>query len=171
MVEARGQSNIGWYYADDEVQTVTDARGATITFGYNNRGLVNSILYGAPSGVAATSNVSFEYDSAGNRTSMTDGLGSVTYGYNTLSRMTSEMRTFTGLGSYTLSYDYNLAGQLKWITNHWNAQVGYVYDKIGRPKNVSGSGYMGVSSYVNSTAYRAFGLKQMTYNNGRILSL
>ena len=159
------------YFADDEVQTVTDARGATITFGYNNRGLVNSITYGVPSGVAATPNVSFEYDSAGNRTSMTDGLGSVSYAYNTLSRMTSETRTFTGVGSYTLSYDYNLAGQLKSITNHWNAQVEYVYDKIGRPKNVTGSGYMGVSSYVNSMAYRAFGLKQMAYNNGRTLSL
>ncbi len=159
------------YFADDDVQTVTDARGATTTFGYNNRGLVNSITYGVPSGVAATPNVSFGYDSAGNRTSMTDGLGSVSYSYNTLSRMTSETRTFTNVGSYTLSYDYNLAGQLKSITNHWNAQVGYVYDKIGRPKNVTGSGYMGVSSYVNSMAYRAFGLKQMAYNNGRTLSL
>ncbi|HKY45819.1 MAG TPA: hypothetical protein VJM50_22195, partial [Pyrinomonadaceae bacterium] len=159
------------YFADDEIQTITDARGATATFGYNNRGLVNSITYGVPSGVATTPDVSFGYDSAGNRTSMTDGLGSVSYGYNTLSRMTSETRTFTGFGSYTLSYDYNLAGQLKSITNPWNAQVGYVYDKIGRPKNVSGSGYAGVSSYVNSFAYRAFGLKQMAYNNGRTLSL
>ncbi|HET8669063.1 MAG TPA: RHS repeat-associated core domain-containing protein, partial [Candidatus Saccharimonadales bacterium] len=159
------------YFADDDIQTITDARGATTTFGYNNRGLVNSITYGVPSGVAATPNVSFGYDSAGNRTSMTDGLGSISYVYNTLSRMTSETRTFAGVGAYTLSYDYNLAGQLKSFTNHWNAQVGYVYDKIGRTKNVTGSGYMGVSSYVNSMAYRAFGLKQMAYNNGRTLSL
>jgi subtilisin family serine protease len=33
--------------------------------------------YGVPSGMAATANVSFAYDAAGNRTSMTDGLGSV----------------------------------------------------------------------------------------------
>ena len=159
------------YFADDDVQTVTDARGATTTYGYNNRGLVTSITYGVPSGVAATANVSFGYDSNGNRTSMTDGLGSVSYVYNTLSQLTSETRTFTGVGAYTLSYGYNLAGQLNSITNHWGAQVGYVYDKIGRPTNVSGSGYMGVSSYVNSMAYRAFGLKQMAYNNSRTLSL
>ncbi len=82
------------YFADDDVQTVTDARGATTTFVYNNRGLVNSITYGVPSGVADTPNVTFGYDSAGNRTSMTDGLGSVTYVYNTLSRMTSEITHF-----------------------------------------------------------------------------
>jgi hypothetical protein len=32
-------------------------------------------------------------------------------------------------------------------------------------------GYAGVSSYVNSLSYRAFGLKQMSYGNGRTLSL
>lgn len=34
-------------------------------------------------------------DAVGNRTSMNDGLGSVTYTYNQLSRMTSEARTFS----------------------------------------------------------------------------
>jgi len=61
------------YFADDSVQTVTDARGATSTFTYNNRNLVTGITYGVPAGVAATSNVSFGYDAAGNRSSMTDG--------------------------------------------------------------------------------------------------
>lgn len=160
------------YFADDTMETITDARGATTTFGYNNRKLVTSISFGVPSGVAATPNISFGYDSAGNRTSMTDGLGSVSYVYNTLSQLTSETRAFTGVGSYTLSYAYNLAGQLTSITNPWGAQVGYGYDKIGRPTNVSGSGYAGLSSYVNSLSYRAFGSpKQVAYNNGRTLSV
>ncbi|HVI70745.1 MAG TPA: hypothetical protein VM656_04575, partial [Pyrinomonadaceae bacterium] len=159
------------YFSDDTVQTVTDARGPTSTFGYNNRGLTTSITYGVPAGVAATPNVTFGYDAAGNRTSMGDGLGSVSYVYNELSQLTSETRTFTGVGTYTLTYGYNLAGQLNSITNPWSAQVGYNYDKLGRVTGVSGSGYAGVSSYVNSMAYRAFGLKQMVYNNGRTLSL
>ena len=93
---------------------------------------------------------------------MTDGLGSKSYVYDQLSRMTSETRTFTGdpdsypPGSYTLSYAYNPAGQLTSITNHSGAQVGYSYDDIGRPTNVSGSGYAGVSSYVNSTVVPRF---------------
>src|SRR6185312_485531 len=106
------------YFNDDSVQTVTDARGATTTFGYNNRGLVNTITYGVPAGVAATANVTLGYDQAGNRTSMTDGLGSVSYVYNTLSQLTSETRTFSGVtGTFALTYGYNLAGQLNSITN------------------------------------------------------
>ena len=160
------------YFQDDMVQTVTDARGATTTFAYNARHLPTNITYGVPVGVAATANVSFAYDPAGNRTSMTDGLGSVSYSYDQLSRLASEVRSFTGLGSFALSYQYNLAGQLTKITNPWNVEVSYNRDKIGRVTSVSGANYIGLSSYVNSISYRAFGAsKQINYANGRVLSL
>ncbi|HKR12490.1 MAG TPA: S8 family serine peptidase [Pyrinomonadaceae bacterium] len=166
----QGETNYS-YFADGNLQTITDARGATSTFSYNNRHLMTGITYGVPSGVAATPNVTFGYNAAGDRTSMTDGLGSASYVYDQLSRMTSETRTFAGVGSFTLSYAYNLGGELTSITNPWSAQVGYNYDKTGRPTSVSGSGYSGVSSYVNSIAYRAFGVKQMAYGNSRTLSV
>jgi len=160
------------YFANDRVQTITDARGATTTFSYNSRDLVTGINFGISGNVAATPNVSFAYDAAGNRTSMTDGLGSMSYAYDELSRMTSETRTFTNVpGSYALSYTYNLAGELKSITNKWDAQAVYNYDAIGRPTSISGSGYAGNSNYVNSLSYRAFGLKQMNYANGHTLSV
>ncbi|HEY0763635.1 MAG TPA: S8 family serine peptidase [Pyrinomonadaceae bacterium] len=160
------------YYLNDLPQTVTDARGAIAAFTYNARHLVTNINYTVSGAVAATPNLTFGYDSAGNRTSMTDGLGSVSYVYNTNSQLTSETRTFSGLaGSYALSYGYGLAGQLKSITNPWNVQVGYNYDKVGRLANISGSGYAGVSSYVSTMAYRAFGPKQIGYSNGRTLSM
>jgi len=47
---------------------------------------------------------------------------------------------------------------------------GYNYDKMGRPTAVTGSGYNAVSSYVNNLGYRAIGLKQMSYANGKTLS-
>jgi YD repeat-containing protein len=107
------------YFENGMTKTVTDARGATTTFTYNGRDLVASMSYGVPSGVAPTSTVSFSYDAAGNRTSMNDGLGSVSYVYNTLSQLTSETRTFTGVaGSFALTYGYNLSGELNSITNH-----------------------------------------------------
>jgi YD repeat-containing protein len=167
------------YTNDDVLNWVKDARMVKTTFGYNNRFLVNLIDYdiaGALPGqnVAATSDVTFGYDSAGNRTSMTDGLGSASYNYNTLSQMTSETRTFTGLGSYTLTYNsYNLAGELTSMTNHWNAQVGYTYDTAGQPTTgITGSGYFGVSTYASGISYRAFGaMKQTSYGNGKSLSM
>ena len=74
---------------------------------------MTSKTYFAPLGITPTPNVSFGYDAAGNRTSMNDGFGTVSYDYDQLSRMSSETRTFTGLGNYAISYEYNLANQLR----------------------------------------------------------
>jgi len=160
------------YNADDTTNVVTDARGATQTYGYNNgRHLVTSINYGVPGGVAATPNVTFQYDSAGNRTSMTDGMGTVTYHYDNLSRMDWEERAFTGAGTYRLTYGYNVGGELTSLTNMAGVVVSYDYDKAGRLNSVNGSGYAGVTTYASALSYRAFGsLKGMNYSNGKSFS-
>src|SRR5205807_437022 len=129
-----------------------DARQVTSTYEYNNRHQIKKLTYsvtGDPTGqAAATPDVGFTYDAAGNRISMSDGLGSATYVFNNLSQMVSESRTFSGLaGSYGLTYEYNLAGELKSVTNQWNAQVSYSYDKAGRLSNVGGTNYAGVTNY------------------------
>ena len=98
------------YNSDDTIQKITDARGASQTLSYNSRHLVTGITYAAPSGVniTAAAAVTLAYDPAGNRTSMTDGFGSVSYNYDELSRLTGETRGFS-VGSYTINYAYNLA--------------------------------------------------------------
>ena len=161
------------YNADDTVQTITDARNAVMTFSYNQRKLVTGITFTVPSGVAATPNVTFNYDAAGNRTSMSSSESTVTYAYDTASRLTSEARTFSGLaGSFTLSYAYNQLDQLTEITHPGNVKVGYTYNQAGEMTGVTGQGYAGVTSYASGLKYRAFGgLKQMNYANGRTLSL
>src|SRR5437870_12207579 len=89
------------YYADDTTYATTDARGAVTAFTYNGRHQVTAINHGVPGGVGATPDFAFAYDAAGNRTSMTDtDGGSASYSYDELSRLTSETRTFSGLGSY-----------------------------------------------------------------------
>jgi YD repeat-containing protein len=121
------------YYGDDRVQTVTDARGASRTLFYNSRGLVTNINYGVPGGVEPTPNVAFDYDAAGNRLWMTDGFGRVDYSYDTMSRLSSETRTLTGVGQYLLSYTYNLSGELTAIWNSWGGYINsYSYDQVGR---------------------------------------
>jgi YD repeat-containing protein len=168
----QGTSTYG-YNVDDTVQTVTDARNAVMNFSYNPRKLVTGITFTVPSGVAATPNVTFQYDVAGNRTSMSSSESTVTYVYDTASRLTSETRTFNGLGgSFTLSYAYNQLSQLTEITNPWNVKVGYNYNHAGEVTGVTGQGYGGVTSYASGMVYRAFGgLKQLNYANGRSLSL
>ena len=169
------------YNNDDTVQAVTDARGASATYGYNSRHLVTSISYYAPSGVAASPNVTFGYDAAGNRTSMTDGFGSKAYSYNQLSQLVSETRTFSdphnsainGVAA-TLSYDYNLGGQLRKITDATGMTINYGYDGVGRLNGVTGSDnlYAGTSNYASNFQYRAWGgLKAMTDGTNHVSSL
>jgi YD repeat-containing protein len=164
------------YNDDDTVHVVTDARGAMATYSYNNRHLVTGIAYAVPSGsgITAPGSVSFDYDAAGNRTYMSDGTGSCTYSYDTLSRMTSETHHFNDLassstsGNYTLSYAYNLGSELTSITDGFSTQVGYIYDSTGRLTTVTNSGASNFSSqYLSNIEYRAWGaMKYVNYGNG-----
>ena len=170
-----GTATVYTYNSDDTIQSVTDARGANASYIYNNnRHLVNEIDYTAPAGITPTANVAFAYDTVGNRTSMTDGLGTKSYSYNQLSQMTSETRTFTSVGAFTLSYDYNLAGELKKITDATNMTINYGYDSNGRVSSVTGADslYAGVSNYASNLQYRAWGgMKSMTDGKGYVSSL
>ncbi|MFN2491622.1 MAG: hypothetical protein ABR501_01900, partial [Pyrinomonadaceae bacterium] len=160
------------YNPDDTVESVTDARGATCTYGYNNRHQVSSATH-TLSG-QTTIALSYGYDAAGNRTSMTDSAGSTSYSYNQLSQLMSETRTFNGLGSYSLTYDYNLAGELKKITDPTNTTINYTYDTAGRLGNVTGSDnlYGAVTEYASGLAYRAWGgIKGLTYGNNYTLGV
>ncbi len=168
-----GTATVYSYNSDDTIYSVTDARGASATYSYNNRHLVNGITYSAPAGITPTANVTFSYDATGSRTSMTDGLGSRSYDYDQLSRMTSETRYISDLGqSFSLNYQYNLAGELTSITDPFNAQVGYNHDGIGRVSGVTGAGYANVSTYASNLQFRATGAtKHLDYGNSLKLDL
>jgi YD repeat-containing protein len=162
------------YNPDDTVLAVIDARGASATYGYNNRHLVTAINYNTPSGITPTANVAYGYDAAGNRTSMNDGLGNKSYTYNQLSQLMSETRNFAGVGSYILSYDYNLARQLKKITDSTNMTINYGFDATGRLSGVAGSDNLvgGVTNYSSGFQYRAWGgLKQVSVGGSQTSSV
>jgi YD repeat-containing protein len=169
-----GTATVYAYNPDDTIQSVTDARGASATYIYNNnRHLVNETHYSAPSGVTPTANETFEYDAAGNRKFMTDGSGLTSYSYDSLSRLQSETKTFNGLGgSYNISYDYNLANQLKGVTYYNGATVTYGFDTTGRTKTIDGTLYSGVTQYVSDIQYRAWNEpKKISYGNDTLLEL
>jgi YD repeat-containing protein len=151
------------YNAVDQPLTITDARGAIQTFTYNNRNLPTQIAYS--NFWQPLTAVSVAYDAAGNRTSMTDGTGNRTYQYNQLSQLTSETRQFTGLsGSFTLSYEYNLAGALKAFTDHAGSRVDYGFNNAGMLTGVTGSGAHSIPTYLSNIAYRAWGaIKDMDF--------
>ena len=162
------------YNADDTLQRTTDARGASQSLSYNARHLVTGISFTVPSGstIPVPASVSYTYDSAGNRSTMTDGLGSMDYSYDTLSRLTSEVRTIIGLGTFPISYSYNLSGQLDSVIDPFSAQISYAHDRTGQLTSVTGSGFPNVSTYASNIRYRASGaLKHLTYGNNRTLDI
>ena len=151
------------YNADDTIASITDARGASQTFEYNNRHLLTSISYSAPFGISVPSQVSFTYDAAGNRTSMIDGLGGQTYQYNLLSQITQEARQLP-VGVFTINYTYNLAGQLTSVTDPFSASIFYTLNVLGQLKSVTGTPYAGTSNYITDVSYRAWGApKSVSY--------
>src|SRR4026209_845222 len=111
---------------------------------------------------------------------MSDGAGATSYHYDSLSRLSSESRTFIGhSGTYTLNYSYNLANAPTVLSIPFRSQqIGYNYDNAGRLSGVSGSGFtatyvvwpniytQSITSFASNIAYRAWGARKgMTYGN------
>src|SRR5882724_8650684 len=141
----------------DNNKVATDSRGATTTFGYNGRHQVTSMTYG---GGYSAPTVTIGYDAAGNRSSMTDGMGSVTYYYDEMSRLSSETRDFTELNqSFKLTYGYNVGGQLTSIAEpvQFGTTTTYTYDPAGQLTDITGSGSGSTPNYANNLNYRAWG--------------
>jgi YD repeat-containing protein len=194
--KAPDQSNptVRAYNADGTTQSVTDARGVITNFAYNARHLVTGVSYdrhgmtsvstekangtSGTTDIADTPTVIYQYDAAGNRTSMATANGaggSCTYAYNPLSQMTSESRLLPGLtGTYMLSYDYTIGGQLKSVTDQ-AAGTSFTndYDAAGQITGVSGTGFeTATTQFTSGMKYRAWGaLKAMAYGNGTSLAL
>jgi hypothetical protein len=165
------------YNPDDTIHSVTDARGASATYSYNGRSLVTGIVYAAPSGssISVPTAVSYGYDAAGNRSSMTDAVGNMSYQYDQLSRLQVETRSFSDLtGSYPLTYNYNLAGESTSIAepSQFGAVVSYVYDTAGKMTSITGSGFGATTQFATGIQYRAWGAtKHVDYGNGAQLNV
>lgn len=140
--------------------------------------MLTNIGFAPPSGstIADTPDVSFTYDAAGNRITMFDGSGTLSYFYDELSRLKKETKHFTDTlddeptGGYQLKYNYHLTGGLKSIEDPFGAIVTYNADKLGRTTAIGGSGFIEdsteteINSYIENINYRAFGgVKSMDY--------
>lgn len=154
--------NVYLYNSDDTLWKATDPRNVTATYSYNNRKLLTGIAYDSmpnavlpsplPSLPIPSASVTFGYDDAGNRTWMDDAPGRVDYVYDQLSRLKEETRLFDVSAvsrSFTLKYEYNLAGELKQLTDPWNAVVTYNRDKAGQETGITATGYKDVNQWTN----------------------
>jgi RHS repeat-associated protein len=118
-----------WTYTYDPAghpKTTVDANGnatqtsgdGTTVYAYDRAGRLTSIDYSD-----STPDVTFAYDAAGNRTSMTDGAGTQTRTYDAADRLTGVTS-----GTDSFSYAYDLAGNLTSRTYPGGAVTSYSYD-------------------------------------------
>jgi RHS repeat-associated protein len=113
VTDALGRVSSGAYDLAGATTTITDARGLTTTLGYDAAYQLRNITY-HDSGT--TPNVSFDYNTLGMRTVMTDGTGTSLYTYDSLNRLKSVQDG----NSKTVSYGYDLASRLTSITYPYN---------------------------------------------------
>ena len=118
------------YDGTGSLLTLLDPVGRTTTYGYDTANQLKSISYSD----LKTPNVSFTYDSDGQRLSMADGTGTSTYSYDSLHRLTQS----TNGASQQLQYGYDLKGHLTTLMYPGGTNtVTRTYDAAGRLSSVA----------------------------------
>ena len=152
-----GQAESYTYDAAGNLKTRTDFNGKTTTYTYD---AVNRLLSKIPDASFNAAAVSYTYDQFGRRQTMTDPSGMTSYGgYDNMGHATQVQR-LAGI----LSYGYDVAGNLKYISAQNNTN--YYYDALNRLTAVTTQ--LG-NSVVTAAAYgydNVGNLQTATYANG-----
>jgi RHS repeat-associated protein len=117
------------YDAAGNIASVTDPEARTATYSYDKENRLTKIAYSEE----GAHEVEYEYNTDGQRTSMTDGTGTTTYSYDQLGRLTG---TEDGHGG-TTGYAYDLGNEITKITYPNGKSVEDGYDNAGRLSSVA----------------------------------
>lgn len=126
------------YDANNNLISQTNPNGTTVTLGHNDADWLTSVV-NKNSSATVLSSFTYAYNVDGLRSSVTEADGSqVSYGYDALHRLTSEVRT--GTNPYTISYGYDPAGnRLNKVLN--GSGTSYTYDDANRLLTVGSTSY------------------------------
>jgi RHS repeat-associated protein len=151
----------------------TDARGVITTYGYDNLNRISSVSYNVGStGVPATPSIGMTYGTTpsqnnnGRLITMTDGVGSESYSYDILGRMTQLQKAISGT-TYTLGYGYDAGNQFTSITYPSGRVVQMSLDAIGRLASIADTLNSVNTTRASNFAYNtAFQTTSFSYGNG-----
>jgi RHS repeat-associated protein len=158
---ANPESGTITYVYDDNgnLTQKTDARSVVSTYVYDslNRATNRSYSDGTPA-------VTYNYDSSaitngkGRLASVSSSVSSYSYnGYDATGKALGAAQVIGGQ-TYTLSYGYDLAGNVKTMTYPSGETVNYAYDAVGRMNSVAGNlGEVAQRNYATEIAYDAGG--------------
>ncbi|MEW5938462.1 MAG: RHS repeat-associated core domain-containing protein [Chloroflexota bacterium] len=145
--DALGNTWLVGYDAVGNRVTMTDANNAVTNYAYDAARQLTGIDY------ADSADVSFLYDDAGRRTSMTDGIGTTTWTYDNLNRVTAVADPFGA----TVSYSYDPASNRASLTYPDGKVVNYAYDSADRLIGLS-DWDGGITTYLYDIANRLTGI-------------
>ena len=120
-----------WSHTYDQrglLKTSTDANGITTTFAYDPLGRRIGIDY-----PGSMEDVTFTYNALGQPLTMVDGVGSTSWTYDSLNRVTSVNDPFGD----TVGYDYDAVGNRSGLTYPDGKHVSYAFDPANQLTAVS----------------------------------
>jgi RHS repeat-associated protein len=129
VIDPLGRKTTKEYDGAGNLKTLTDAAKRTTTYTYDAANRLKEVSYSD----GTTHAVKYEYDADGDRTSIVDGTGTSSYGYDQLDRLTESK---DGHGD-TSAYEYDLANEQTKITYPNGKAVVREYDSAGRLKSVT----------------------------------
>ncbi len=199
MTDANSHTTSYAYDALDRLTSTTDPLNHVTGYGYDavsNRtsqarpdGTTVTYAFDALNRLAGSSypggSISYAYDAAGNRATLSDSSGTTTYTYDDLDRLTQAVAptgtvgygydlfgnrtSLTYPGSQTVTYAYDLANRLTAVTDYAARTTQYTYDAANRPTGIQYSN--GVrAAYTYDAADRLLSLIHTHPVNGTIAS-
>lgn len=122
------RTNYGYDLAGNRT-SVTDPQSRTATYGHDAANELTSISFSD----GGTPPITYGYNANGQRTSMSDGTGSSSYGYDSLNRLT---RNSDG-GGHVVSYGYDLNNDVTSIVYPNSKTVTRAFDSDGRLQSLT----------------------------------
>jgi RHS repeat-associated protein len=146
-------------YFQGMVSSVRDAQGRITTFNYDDNGNTRRINY------PNSPDVSTVYDELDRVQSVTDGLGTTTFGYDVLSRV----RTIDGpWANDTVTYNFDNQSRPDWMqvqnSDATQFQTSFAYDALDRLQSVTSAAGVWGFGYVGNTGR----LSTQTQPNGTV---
>lgn len=175
LTDNNNQWSLSFVYDNNgNLLTKTDARGASTSYSYDALNRVTQRSYSAGTG-AATPNVTYTYDAAGvsnskgRLTSVSSSVSACNYAsYDALGRITASQQVTDGQ-SYSMSYAFDLVGNMTSQVYPTGRIVTNGFDSSGRLVQISGQIPNGTTkTYANAFGYTAHGaVERLRLGNGR----
>jgi RHS repeat-associated protein len=128
MTDPTGHTATQAYDAASRVTSQTDRLGRVMTYAYDNADRLTAETWLATGGTIVQNTQRFSYDNDGNTLTAADNVGTYTFGYDALNRLTSQTDVF----GVSLTFSYDSANNRTLVQDSLGGTLTSVYDSANR---------------------------------------